>query len=173
MRSLGGWSAAAVAAIVSCASPRVDGSSARCTSASVPDVPPDTTPAWFGDDSSWTRSGFRYLKHTIAVSFQPGTTPTQRRQAMTQICGTVVGGWRAGLPGRGIYAVRVDDGDDADRIWKLIEQLRRLPQVRSAAVDPLMSVNHATGSRVVPAAAPDSVPAWVRADSSPRSRPHS
>jgi hypothetical protein len=136
---------AAVVLVLACASAKVNKSSGSessepCVAASVPDLPPDTVPAWFSDDSSWTGSGFRHLKHIIGVSFKPGTTPTQRRDAVAAVCGTVVGGWRVAIPDRGIYAVRVDDGDDNERIWQLIERLERLPQVRSAGVDPLLTV---------------------------------
>jgi len=53
---------------------------------------------------------------------------------------TLCGSWRVAIPDRGIYAVRVDDGDDNERIWQLIERLKSLPQVRSAGVDPLLTV---------------------------------
>ena len=59
----------------------------------VPPEAPDTTPAWFNDDTSYTTSPV-HLKHMIGVTFRTGATQEERQAAIDAVGGKVVGGWR-------------------------------------------------------------------------------
>lgn len=127
------WSTAAIIGVgLSCAAPALRGTAGPCAKAHVPSEPPDTVPAWFQDDSSFSESLPHRLKHIIVVMFQPGTQAADRQSAIDRVCGQVVGGWRSQLAERNAYAVQVPDGGDERRLDQLVEQLRKLPQVRSA-----------------------------------------
>jgi hypothetical protein len=127
------WSAVLIIAVgLSCAAPGVRGTADPCPKANVPAEPPDTVPAWFQDDSSFSESAPHTLKHIIILRFQPGTPLPDRESAINRVCGQVVGGWRSQIPGRAHYAVRVPDGGEEKRLDELIEELRKLPQVLSA-----------------------------------------
>lgn len=129
------WSTAVLTVVaLSCAAPGMRGTADRCAEARVPPEPPDTVPAWFQDDSSFSESGSGTLKHIIVLRFQPGTPLPDRQAAINHVCGQVVGGWASEFPERRAYAVRVPDGGDERRLDELINELRNLPQVRSAAV---------------------------------------
>lgn len=114
------------------AAPGMRGSADPCAEVNVPSEPPDTVPAWFQDDSSYSESPPHYLKHIIVVKFQPGTQAADRQSAINRVCGRVVGGWRSRSPDRGAYAVQVPDGGEEKRFDEFIEELRKLPHVRSA-----------------------------------------
>jgi hypothetical protein len=130
---LEGWSTVAIIGVgLSCAAPKMGGTADPCAKATVPSEPPDTVPAWFQDDSSFSESGWGTLKHIIVLQFQPGAPLPDREDAINRVCGQVVGGWRSQLPERNAYAVQVPDGGDERRLHELVEELRKLPQVRSA-----------------------------------------
>lgn len=134
MNVLERWSTAAVIGVdLSCAAQAMRSTADPCAEADVPSEPPDMVPAWFQDYSSFSESSPHLLKHVIVVMFQPNTTAADRRSALNRVCGQVVGGWRSQLPERNAYAVQVPDGGDERRLHELVEELRKLPQVRSAA----------------------------------------
>jgi hypothetical protein len=133
VKVLQGLSTAAVIGVgYACAAPAVRGIPEPCAKAAVPPEPPDTVPAWFQDDSSFSDSGPGTLKHIIVLRFQPGTPLADRQAAIHRACGEVVGGWTSEFPERRAYAVRVPDGGDENRLLEFAEDLRNLPQVRSA-----------------------------------------
>jgi hypothetical protein len=108
-----------------------------CARAEVPSLPPDTVPRWFSDDSS--RSSI-YRKHVIAVRFRPGSSASDRGQAVAAVCGRVVGGWR--MPqgsADGFYAVQVPDNGELSRLKGMIDRLQEEPAVRSAFLDPFVT----------------------------------
>jgi hypothetical protein len=128
------WSTAAIIVVgLSCAAPGMRGTADPCAEVNVPLEPPDTVPTWFQDDSSFSESPPHLLKHIIVVMFQPGTPAADRQSAINRVCGQVVGGWRSQLPERNAYAVQVPDGGDERRLDEMVEELRKLPQIRSAA----------------------------------------
>lgn len=75
-----------------------------------PMVPPDSSPAWFRHDSSYTGTeGHGILKHAIVVEFQPAATASQREAAVAAINGVVIGGLHRSSGGEGLYYIRVAD----------------------------------------------------------------
>lgn len=64
---------------------------------SVAALPPDTTPAWFDDDTSWVRDGMLpdgFLRNIVSVLFERGTYLADRQAAVALVGGHVVGGTR-------------------------------------------------------------------------------
>jgi hypothetical protein len=146
-----------------CAAPKPSGTSRSCPREPVSAIPPDTLPAWFGHDSSWANV---FLKHIIAVRFDSSATIADRRRAIESVCGRVVGGWHLAGPSEDIYAVQVADGGDPRRLDEFIARIRVQPRVASASMETLISWQDVTTAPArVPAEAPDTVPAWVVADS--------
>ena len=105
---------------------------AACPHDSVPPLPPDTIPAWFGADSMWTDSDrvrFPHLKGIIGVVFKEGTTQRQRQAAVELVCARVVGGDRSGE----VYFLLIEDDTTEVRLESAFERLNRLPQVDAAS----------------------------------------
>ena len=105
---------------------------AACPHDSVPPLPPDTVPEWFGADSMWTDSDrvrFRHLKGIIGVVFKEGTMQRQRQAAVELVCARVVGGDRSGE----LYFLLVEDDTTEVRLESAVERLNRLPQVDAAS----------------------------------------
>lgn len=116
---------------VACMTGRTNDSQVASTP-SVPAQAPDTTPAWFQDDTSFTTFSPTYVKHVIGVVFRDGTTQADRQSAVDRVGGNVVGGWQFTPNTEGMYAVQVKDGGDPRKHQQLIDLLRTLPQVKSA-----------------------------------------
>jgi hypothetical protein len=113
--------------ILACAKGTTDAPAQR--SSSVPPQAPDTTPGWFHHDSNIAGN---YVKGVVGVIFHEGTSLADRQAAIDKVGGEVVGGWRFTPDREGIYAVKVDDGGDREKLLELMERLDALPQVKSA-----------------------------------------
>lgn len=120
-----------------CAAPKAPESSASCHQEPVPAVAPDTVPAWFGHDTSYSSV---FLKHIIAVRFDSTATSADRRRAIESVCGRVVGGWRMAGGREGFYAVQVADGGDERRLDDLVERIQAQPGVTSASLEPVLTI---------------------------------
>ena len=120
-----------------CAAPKSTDSSTSCRREPVPAVAPDTVPAWFGHDSSYSNV---FLKHIIAVRFDATATTADRRHAIESVCGRVVGGWRMAGGREGFYAVQVPDGGDERRLDELVERIQAQPGVTSASLEPVLTI---------------------------------
>jgi hypothetical protein len=99
-------------------------------SAQVPVRPPDSLPAWFKDDSSWTHGHqcAGTLKRVLGVYFRDGTSQQARQEAVASVRAIVVGG----LPlsdGDGAYYLRLPIGDTEKDLEAPAAELGRLPQV--------------------------------------------
>lgn len=100
----------------------------------VPIIPPDSQPAWFKDDSSYTDAGAGYLKRVVTVLFQPGATQSQRQAAVNAVNGSVIGG----LPisgGEGYYDLLIQDDGSGTQLQQAIQLLKSLPQVKAAGLN--------------------------------------
>lgn len=97
---------------------------------SFPAVAPDSTPAWFQDDSSWAATGM--LRRVLMVNFEDGSSLAARKAAMDSIGGVVVGGLRPRPEWMGWYYIRVDSAVTEADLLILIEKLERQPGVHSA-----------------------------------------
>jgi len=97
---------------------------------SVPAIPPDSTPRWFADDSSWEGAEHHgYLKGILTVIFTPRSTRAEKQAAVDAVQGSVIGG---GLVGSswGHYYVQIRDRGSGVELTKAIAALKTLPQVQ-------------------------------------------
>jgi hypothetical protein len=92
----------------------------------VPAVAPDSTPAWFRDDSSWTDGT---LKRVLAVYFVAGTSVESRTAALDSVGARVVGGNAYGGALEGAYYVYLPNAATYAVLEAAIEVLERQPQV--------------------------------------------
>lgn len=99
---------------------------------SIPSIAPDTVPAWFHHDSSYTTGEPSHLKHVLGVVFDASADQAARQAAVDSVRGRVVGGWRLSPVREGIYAVEVVDGGRVTRLYDLMQRLQAFPQVKSA-----------------------------------------
>jgi hypothetical protein len=120
--------------LLACATQRPEGRPAASPDRfpSVPAQAPDTVPGWFSDDTSYTQSGPRYLKHIAGIQFHPYASQEDRQAAIDSVGGRVVGGWRPSPKIEGFYAVHLPDGGEHARLLELLAKLRALPHVRAA-----------------------------------------
>ena len=101
---------------------------------SVAALPPDTEPAWFGDDTSWAHGGMLpdgFLKNIVAVLFERGTYLAPKQLAVALVDGTVVGGTRL-MSGDGYYYLFIHDDGTGTRLREAVRKLAALPQVEVA-----------------------------------------
>lgn len=120
-----------------CAAPKAPEPSKSCREEPVPAVAPDTVPAWFGHDTSYSNV---FLKHIIAVRFDSTATTADRRRAIESVCGRVVGGWHLAGPSEDIYAVQVADDGDQVRLADLVRRIQTQPKVVSAGMEPKLTI---------------------------------
>lgn len=92
--------------------------------------PPDSSPRWLEDDSSYF-ADFPVAKSAIEVRFRDGTTLAERKAALDLIGGAVVGGTRF-EPAEGSYIIRIPISD-RDGLERALSALERLPYVEVAS----------------------------------------
>ena len=130
----------------------------------MPAEAPDTVPSWARADSSFVGPSqyisVRFIRNIVVLQFRKEATQPQRQRAVDLVSGNVIGGYQ----NTGIYLVQVADPGDGSAIMRAAERLTALPFVSAASPDIELGPN-SLRTAVVPAQAPDSVPAWVRADS--------
>ena len=81
--------------------------------------------------SSYTTTSPRYLEHAIGVAFRDGISREDRQATVDAVGGEVIDGWRQGPHAEGIYLLRVDDGDNPERLREMRLKLRAMPQVKA------------------------------------------
>lgn len=99
-------------------------------------LPPDTTPAWFDDDSSWVRGGMLpdgFLKNIVSVLFEPGTTLPSKQVAVALVGARPVGGLRLSA-GDGYYYLLIKDDGTGAQLRAAASELAALSQVEVAAL---------------------------------------
>lgn len=129
---------------------------AEMTPAGVPPTAPNSRPAWFGKDSSWTAGDSVALKRALAVDFVPGATVAQKQGAIDSVQGVVIGGrpWIT-APAEGTYYISVPNATTFAQLMVAVAILRRQSSVKNAY--PLF--------RVVPSGRrPSDTTTWKRAD---------
>ena len=138
-------------------------------SSHVPEIPPDTTPAWADADLDMTRT---FVKNIVLVIFADSATQEDRQAAVELVGGTVIGGSRYTPDGRGVYVLYVDDDGSGTALKTAIVRLLALPQVVAASLnmvvdasDHLPQPERYSIRGTVPARPPDSIPAWILRDS--------
>ena len=140
-----------LASLAACADPLLPAirSEARSDSARVPEVAPDTVPAWVFADSNLVRAAAKdlYYANVLMVRFRFGTARRDRQSAIDGIGGTVVGGRRE-PDGDGIYLVRVEARRQLEPLMDAARTLRQLPQIWLAA--PVVGIEGAAGGGAVP-----------------------
>ena len=100
----------------------------------VPAVPPDSTPAWFQNDSSYLNNGLGALKRVVVVRFDPTATQAERQAAVDSVGGTVIGGTKL-VTNDGFYLVYVNSATTEDALFSVIATLERQPKVHMAATE--------------------------------------
>jgi hypothetical protein len=103
---------------------------------SVAALPPDTTPAWFDDDTSWVRGGMLpdgFLRNIVSVLFERGTYLADRQAAVALVGGHVVGGTRFS-GGDGYYYLFIRDDGTGAQLREAARKLAALPQVEVAVL---------------------------------------
>jgi hypothetical protein len=96
----------------------------------VPAVAPDSTPAWFNDDSSYVDR--TAIKGVLAIRFADSATSGQRQAAVDSVAGTIIGGLHLDANDRGFYYVRVLGGRTIQSLDSLAKIVRRQPGVSGA-----------------------------------------
>ena len=96
----------------------------------VPAVAPDSTPAWFGNDSSYSANGL--LKRVLDVRFISTATQTQKQAAVDSVAGIVVGGYHLSNDSIGVYTVYMPDVINDSALLARRERLKRQPGVDRA-----------------------------------------
>lgn len=134
--------------LLACGSQNPEGSPSPKSVSAVPPQAPDTVPSWVLEDTSYTTSSPQYLKHTIGLAFHAETSRDDRQAAVDAVGGEVVGGWRHGDGKQGLYVVRVNDDDSAERLREMREKLRAMPQVKAAIYILAVSTSGPTGPGV-------------------------
>lgn len=99
------------------------------TAEQFPAVAPDSTPAWFLDDSSYV--GTTVLKQVLQVEFND-VSVVARQGALDSVGGIVIGGVVFGPSHQGIYFVRVPGAVTVDSLIALTETLERQLAVKRA-----------------------------------------
>jgi hypothetical protein len=140
----------------------------------VPAAAPDSTPAWFLDDSNWTSD--LTLKRIAEVKFQAGASTSQRQAAIDSVGGMVVGGYHLPNAPEGTYYVLIPTATSESALLAALQKLERQPGVKDASFHArlkptgLRQVDGAGSQKsnwtAVPAVPPDSTPAWFANDSS-------
>ncbi|MGH7562580.1 MAG: hypothetical protein ACRENB_16350 [Gemmatimonadales bacterium] len=102
------------------------------TPGAVPAAAPDTTPAWFQDDSSYNQD--KVVRQALAIGFTRGATIGQRQAAIDSVRATVTGGAVADANDPGLYYIKVPGAVSLDSLEALTRVLRRQPGVRLAIV---------------------------------------
>lgn len=90
-------------------------------------VAPDSTPAWFADDSSWVNGAA--LKGVLGVRFSDSATSSQRQAAIDSVAGQVIGGSHFDTSDPGLYFIRVPGGTTIRGLDSLAKIVRRQPGV--------------------------------------------
>ncbi|MBX6332123.1 MAG: S8 family serine peptidase [Gemmatimonadaceae bacterium] len=105
--------------------------------ANVAATPPDSTPVWFKDDSSWgagdTTVRVSYVKHIVGVVFKDGTSLQDRQLATAYVDGTVVGGEVVDGT-EGVYYLHIPAAGSSAQLDTVIDKLMSLPQVDAASL---------------------------------------
>jgi hypothetical protein len=99
-------------------------------------LPPDTTPAWFDDDTSWVRGGTLpdgFLKSIVSVLFEPGTTLASKQVAVALVGARPVGGLRLSA-GDGYYYLLIKDDGTGAQLRAAASVLATLSHVEVAAL---------------------------------------
>lgn len=122
--------------------------------ASVPMAPPDSTPNWFRDDSSYANHSGGFLRGVVVLRFQPSASQAQRQAAVDAVAGVIVGGTPV-YGGEGFYYVRIADDGSGAQLNQAIQALRGLPQTNSASLTFRFGPNYLR---------PADGPAWGRND---------
>ncbi|HEU0298355.1 MAG TPA: hypothetical protein VFR37_02850 [Longimicrobium sp.] len=98
----------------------------------VPDVPPQTTPAWFADPTKsipcYGRTLGTCVSGVLSVEFHAGATREERQAAVNAVGGRVVGG------GGTQYYVHMPSVTTRAGLDSVMVRLRELPQVRQISV---------------------------------------
>jgi hypothetical protein len=89
----------------------------------VPAVAPDSTPAWFRDDSSWVKG--TVLKGVLGVRFSDSATAVARSAAIDSVGGAIIGGSHLDGTDRGEYFLRVPGGQTVLSLDSLAKVLGR------------------------------------------------
>jgi hypothetical protein len=92
--------------------------------------PPDSSPSWLADDSSYF-TDVPFAKGVVQVMFRTGTSTAQRQAALDLIGGTVIGGINFD-PHEGAYIIRIP-GSDRESLERALTALESLPQVETAS----------------------------------------
>jgi hypothetical protein len=108
----------------------------------VPDVPPDSVPAWVYAPENLTRDDSPFMagafpRNVVFVAFKEGTPREERQAAVDLVRGSVVGGRRGSL-----YLIRVADDGTTRPLFEAIRMLEALPQVAFAEPDPVVATTH-------------------------------
>jgi hypothetical protein len=93
----------------------------------VPAVAPDSEPAWFLDDSSYTSD--RILKRVLTVDFDAAASVAMRQAAIDSISATVIGGYHYVQGDQGTYYIGVPSATTPQALRAAIQVLRRQSQV--------------------------------------------
>jgi hypothetical protein len=104
-----------------------------CPAETVGLQPPDSSPAWFRDDTSYADGGNGFLKGVIGILFREGTGQLERQSAIDTIAGVVIGGERFSA-GDGFYYVRLSDDSAGTQLMAAVRLLKQLPQVELASL---------------------------------------
>lgn len=131
----------------------------------VPPFAPDKVPSWVSADSSLVTDarmlpGLLFSKNVVTVTFKPGTSQQERAAAVSRVVGTVIGGGRLNDLD-GIYVIQLPSDSTNKRVFDAIRVLKTDSAVLWAWFYWFM-VGAATSKPIVPAFAPDTVPAgWL------------
>ncbi|MGH7561578.1 MAG: hypothetical protein ACRENB_11245 [Gemmatimonadales bacterium] len=99
----------------------------------IPAVAPDSTPAWFSHDSSWTAD--RTLKRILTVRFKAGVTLAAKKAALDSVGGLVVGGYHLSNDPDGVYYIYVPRAHTDSLLLVARATLYRQPSVRRAGFE--------------------------------------
>jgi hypothetical protein len=97
----------------------------------VPAVAPDSTPAWFGNDSSWSSGR---LKRVLIVRFTAGATASQKSAALDSVGGIVVGGYHLTQDSLGTYYIYIPSIASDSALFARSWVLNRQPGVVEAGI---------------------------------------
>ena len=103
----------------------------RPARAPVPAISPDSTPAWFAQDSAWTADR-RMMRNIVDIAFREGATAADRQAVIDSLGAEVVGGSR--IAGRdGVYYVRIPGPGGQAAIEAAVRRLSAMPHVLVAS----------------------------------------